>query len=104
MVKRKHTVSGTIKGKGSSSKPLKKHEIAIEQTPLQIEAPLLLRVYNPNEVPPPQVEKPLQAAISIESNLSKSKTTPELVVEKVPTTSSKGKKTYDFKASSLMVT
>ena len=51
-----------------------------------------LRMYNLNEVHLPQVEEPLQAAISTESSLSDFDATLEPVVEKATATSSKGKK------------
>ena len=90
MVRRKHTASRTIKGKGSSFKPLKWHESAAEP-PLQIEVPLPLRMYNPNEVPRLQVEEPLQATISTKSSSFESKTTSKPVVERATATSSKEK-------------
>ena len=93
MVKRKHTISGTLKGKCSFSKSQKKCETAGEHTQHLIEAPIPLRVYNLSEVPSSQVEESLQAAISMESSSSdfNSHATLEPVVEKATTTPSKRK-------------
>ena len=64
MAKRKATASRKIAGQRSSSRPSKRRKAAVEQPPPQIKAPLPLRMYNPNEVPPPLVEEPLEVALS----------------------------------------
>ena len=90
---------GKFQEKGSFSRPPKRYEATIASQSLQIETHVPLLMYNLNVLPPPKMEEPFEASISIESSSfdSNSSVPLELVVEKVVATCSKGKETMTSK-------